>query len=44
MLGEIRRVGVVKEIIERGYDWMTEDTPKGEVAGGIEGRVDTDGY
>ena len=44
MLGKVRRVRVVKEIIEWSNDRILIKGRKSEVAGGIERCVDTDRY
>jgi hypothetical protein len=35
MLGEVGRVGVVEEVVQRGYHGLCEDGREADVAGGI---------
>lgn len=42
MLGKIRRVGVVNEIVERCNDGTVEEFGEGEFAGGIKCGVNAD--
>ena len=44
MLGEVRGVRVVNEVVEWCDDRLVEDGLAGNVAGCVGGRVDTDGY
>ena len=35
MLGEVGRVGVVEEVVQRGYHGLCEDGREADIAGGI---------